>query len=71
MVSRHYTSTVIVADLHAPVYPEKGFTAWVCVTLIWLFVGLSLVGIYPVWEARHGVMDIVRGIRADIAKRRA
>ncbi|WRT64851.1 uncharacterized protein IL334_001787 [Kwoniella shivajii] len=50
------------------VYPKSGFTAWVCVSLIWLFVGLGMVGIYPMWEARRGLMKVGRGIATDISR---
>ncbi|OWZ54624.1 urea transporter [Cryptococcus neoformans 125.91] len=51
------------------VYPAKGFTAWVCISLIWLFVGLGMVGIYPAWEARKGLMKVGKGIMRDITRR--
>ncbi|ORX36710.1 putative urea transporter [Kockovaella imperatae] len=51
------------------VYPQHGFTAWVSISLIWLFVGLALVGIYPMWEARHGLRDIVNGIWRDLRRK--
>ncbi|KAI9634422.1 putative urea transporter [Dioszegia hungarica] len=50
------------------VYPKGGFTAWVSVSLIWLFVGLAMVGVYPAYEARHGLLQVFRGIKADITK---
>lgn len=52
------------------IYPEKGFTAWVIVSLLWLFVGLAVVGIYPLWESRKGIMSVVRGISADVSRLR-
>ncbi|WWC67841.1 uncharacterized protein I206_101758 [Kwoniella pini CBS 10737] len=52
------------------VYPKSGFTVWVCVSLIWLFVGLAMVGIYPMWEARKGLMQVARGIAADLRGKR-
>jgi hypothetical protein len=44
-----------------PVYPKAGFTAWVCISLIWLFVGLAMVGVYPAWEARVGLKKVCAG----------
>lgn len=52
------------------VYPEKGFTVWVVVSLLWLFVGLAMVGIYPLWESRRGIMSVVRGVAADLGRLR-
>jgi hypothetical protein len=40
------------------VYTLGGFTAWVCISLLWLFVGLILIGIYPLWEARGAVTSV-------------
>ncbi|WVO25148.1 uncharacterized protein IAS62_006537 [Cryptococcus decagattii] len=50
------------------VYPVEGFTAWVCISLIWLFVGLGMVGIYPIWEARKGLMKVGKGIMTDVTR---
>lgn len=50
------------------VYPVEGFTAWVCISLIWLFVGLGMVGIYPIWEARKGLMKVGKGIMMDVTR---
>ncbi|WVQ83382.1 hypothetical protein IAT38_005523 [Cryptococcus sp. DSM 104549] len=51
------------------VYPVGGFTAWVIVSLIWLFLGLFMVGIYPMFEARKGLLKVFRGIMADITRK--
>ncbi|WVQ97980.1 hypothetical protein IAU59_005100 [Kwoniella sp. CBS 9459] len=53
------------------VYPKKGFTVWVCISIIWLFVGFIMVGLYPAWEARKGLKQIGQGISADLARKRA
>jgi multisubunit Na+/H+ antiporter MnhC subunit len=76
----------MAALLTVSVYPKGGFTAWVIVSLIWLFVGLAMVGIYPLWEARNGIkkvsilslsqagaelLQVINGISADIIRRRS
>jgi hypothetical protein len=48
------------------VYPVGGFTAYVVVSIIWLFVGGFMVGVYPMWEARKGIADVFRNMMADI-----
>jgi hypothetical protein len=53
------------------VYSSAGFTAWVIVSLLWLFAGLAIVGIYPMWEARSGLKSVARGIMGDIRGRGA
>lgn len=40
------------------VYPVGGFTAYVVISIIWLFVGGFLVGIFPLWEARKGIWHV-------------
>jgi hypothetical protein len=53
------------------VYSSGGFTAWVIVSLIWLFAGLAIVGIYPMWEARKGLRSVARGIAADLGRKKS
>ena len=48
------------------VFPKGGFTAWVVVSIIWLFLGFGLVGFFPAYEARKGLMSVFRGIKVDI-----
>jgi hypothetical protein len=40
------------------VYPVQGFTAYVIISIIWLFLGGFMVGIYPLWEARKGIWGV-------------
>lgn len=35
------------------VYSEKGFTAWVAISFIWVFAALAICGILPVWETKR------------------
>jgi hypothetical protein len=53
--------------IYATVYPKAGFTAWVTISIIWLFVGLAMVGIYPAWEARKGLKKVCAGRALDFA----
>ena len=48
------------------VYPVGGFTAYVVVSIIWLFVGGFMVGVYPMWEARKGIMEVGANVVADM-----
>jgi hypothetical protein len=52
------------------VYSSAGFTAWVIVSLLWLFAGLAIVGIYPMWEARSGLRSVAWGIMGDLHSRK-
>lgn len=51
------------------VYPQAGFTAWVCISILWLFVGFFLVGLYPMWEARKGVAGVFKSLASDLRSR--
>lgn len=51
------------------IYPEKGFTAWVAIVIAWLFAGLVMVGLYPLWEARDGLASVGRGIYRDVMRK--
>jgi hypothetical protein len=50
------------------VYSSAGFTAWVIVSLLWLFAGLAIVGIYPMWEARSGLKSVAQGVMSDLRR---
>lgn len=51
------------------IYPRAGFTAWVAIVIAWLFGGLFMIGIYPLYEARGTLAKIARGIWRDIRGR--
>jgi hypothetical protein len=53
------------------VYSSAGFTAWVIVSLLWLFAGLAIVGIYPMWEARSGLRSVAQGVMRDLRRGKA
>ncbi|CDZ98323.1 urea transporter [Phaffia rhodozyma] len=48
------------------VYPVKGFTAWVAVSVTWSFVAAFIVVLYPLYESRQELARIFRGIYKDI-----
>jgi len=52
------TSSIILAKTNTVVYPVQGFTAYVVISIIWLFLGGFMVGIYPLWEARKGIWGV-------------
>ncbi|CAK9783844.1 Na+/solute symporter [Cutaneotrichosporon oleaginosum] len=51
------------------IYSEAGFTAWVCIVLVWLFAGMIAVGLYPLYEARAGLASVCRGIYRDLRRK--
>lgn len=58
--SSHGKSPLLSSERSAddPVYPVQGFTAYVVISIIWLFLGGFMVGIYPLWEARKGIWGV-------------
>jgi hypothetical protein len=52
------TQCVYWANTDVTVYPVQGFTAYVIISIIWLFLGGFMVGIYPLWEARKGIWGV-------------
>ncbi|ODQ79408.1 hypothetical protein BABINDRAFT_161810 [Babjeviella inositovora NRRL Y-12698] len=48
------------------VFSKKFFTGWVCVGIIWIFFTAGMVCVYPIYEARHGIFTLARGIYWDL-----
>lgn len=48
------------------IFSEKFFTGWVVVGIIWIFIALGCVGIYPLWEGRSGMAHIFKSMFLDI-----
>ncbi|BEI81538.1 hypothetical protein CcaverHIS002_0206980 [Cutaneotrichosporon cavernicola] len=51
------------------IYTQAGFTAWVCIVMMWLFAGMIAVGLYPLYEAREGLASVCRGIYRDLRRK--
>ncbi|KAG2111969.1 urea transporter [Suillus discolor] len=48
------------------VYSVTGFSVWVMVGIIWIFLSAFAVAIYPLWESRAALRLISRGVIMDI-----
>lgn len=48
------------------VFSKPFFTGWIVVSFIWLFFTFFMVGVYPVYESRHGLAVTFKGIYQDI-----
>lgn len=48
------------------VYSKGGLTVWVIVGIAWTFCSAIAVVLYPLWESRAALTQIVRGIVKDI-----
>lgn len=48
------------------VFSKKFFTGWVVVGILWIFCSTFCVGLYPLFEGRHSLMRVSRGILADL-----
>jgi SSS family transporter len=44
------------------VFSQSFFTGWVVVAIIWIFISLILVGIYPLWEGRNSIIRTVKSV---------
>ncbi|GAA5966891.1 hypothetical protein JCM21900_001958 [Sporobolomyces salmonicolor] len=44
------------------VFSKPFFTGWVVVGCIWAFFSISAVGVLPLIESRHGIVDLARSI---------
>ncbi|KAF5022456.1 hypothetical protein F66182_5492 [Fusarium sp. NRRL 66182] len=44
------------------VFSKPFFTGWVTVGIIWLFCSTLAVGVYPLWEGRHSLVRVTKGI---------
>lgn len=44
------------------VFSRKFFTGWVVVGIIWLWGSAMAVGVYPLWEGRHSIVRVVKGM---------
>lgn len=44
------------------VFSKPFFTGWVTVGIIWIFCSSGAVGIFPLWEGRHSIVRVTRGI---------
>jgi len=48
------------------VFSEKFFTGWVVVGILWLFLSIGMVGLYPLFEGRHSLKHNIVAIFKDI-----
>jgi SSS family transporter len=44
------------------VFSKPFFTGWVVVGIIWIFGSSFAVGLYPLWEGRHSMVRVCRGM---------
>ncbi|KAK9383082.1 Sodium:solute symporter family-domain-containing protein [Kockiozyma suomiensis] len=52
------------------VFSKKFFTGWVVVGIIWIWISVVLVGIYPLWEGKGAMLHMAKGIWRDITGQR-
>ncbi|RYC64016.1 hypothetical protein CHU98_g2206 [Xylaria longipes] len=51
----------------AYVFSKPFFTGWVTVGIIWIFLSLGAVGLFPVFEGRHTLVHTVKSIFLDLS----
>lgn len=44
------------------VFSKPFFTGWVTVGIIWIFGSSGAVGIFPLWEGRHSIVRVTKGM---------
>ncbi|KAH7324689.1 urea active transporter [Stachybotrys elegans] len=44
------------------VFSKPFFTGWVTVGIIWIFCSAGAVGVFPLWEGRHSMVRVAKGI---------
>ncbi|KAF4462571.1 urea active transporter [Fusarium albosuccineum] len=44
------------------VFSKEFFTGWVTVGIIWLFCSSIAVGLFPLWEGRHSMVRVAKGM---------
>ncbi|POS74266.1 urea active transporter [Diaporthe helianthi] len=44
------------------VFSKQFFTGWVTVGIIWIFGSSGAVGIFPLWEGRHSIVRVIKGM---------
>jgi hypothetical protein len=44
------------------VFSKPFFTGWVTVGIIWIFASSGAVGIFPLWEGRHSIVRVTKGM---------
>lgn len=52
------------------VFSKQFFTGWVVVSIIWVFISTIAVGIYPVYESRYTLLNIMREMWRDMTGKR-
>lgn len=44
------------------IFSKPFFTGWVTVGIIWIFGSSGAVGLFPLWEGRHSIVRVTRGM---------
>ncbi|BCS24403.1 sodium:solute symporter family protein [Aspergillus puulaauensis] len=44
------------------VFSKTFFTAWVAVSLLWLWITFVVISVYPVWDGRRQITEVVAGL---------
>lgn len=52
------------------IFSKGFFTFWIVLGILWAFVGAFITVVLPVWESRHSLVFVGRGILADLSGKR-
>ena len=48
------------------IFSRAGFKGWCVVSFIWVWLGMIICVLWPLWESRAAMAMIVKGIAADV-----
>jgi len=48
------------------IFSKKFFTGWVVVGILWLFISMGCVGLFPLWEGRKSMARTFRAVWKDV-----
>lgn len=50
------------------IFSKTFFAGWTVVSIIWVYLALIFIGLYPLWDGRHSLIKIFNGVKNDIFK---
>ena len=50
------------------IFSKAFFTGWTVMSIFWVYLALIMIGFFPLWDGRHSLIKIVKGIQNDLNK---
>lgn len=48
------------------IFSKPFFIGWTVVAIIWIYLALIIIGLFPLWDGRHSLNKIITGIKTDL-----